>query len=376
LDDAYPRGGTCRPPRRRARAPISERFAPFRASHPLPPAPLTHTAGLRRRRALSGLPTRRAIAVDCDLIMIFICYARHDVGFALQVEADLRAAGKTVWIDRTGINAGESWDQVVETALARSADIVVVLSPAAVTSRHVLDELSYALDENKRIIPLLYQACRVPLRIRRLQYIDFTLSYDQALATLLAQLMSAAPSESSPVVAADMRAPIAIETRTVFQEAAGKPPPRSSSFPSADWLPPTREVLVPGATLSARPLGLHAINLGKFPTIATIIVVGIGLGSVFVREAATPYRGSHNWTLLVLLAAFVATVTVAARGFVNMSVLSWLLVAYSGTAIGFPNNWRAVDTLLIALPFASLIGAFIITFNLKRLRRHPNRAKV
>src|SRR5674476_75460 len=41
-----------------------------------------------------------------------------------------------------------------------------------------MDEISYALENNKKVIPVIIEQCEVPFRIKRLQYIDFAQDYD------------------------------------------------------------------------------------------------------------------------------------------------------------------------------------------------------
>ena len=43
----------------------------------------------------------------------------------------------------------------------------VVLSPRSVTSQNVMDEVSYALEEGKRVVPIVCEDCKVPFRLRR-----------------------------------------------------------------------------------------------------------------------------------------------------------------------------------------------------------------
>jgi hypothetical protein len=49
----------------------------------------------------------------------------------------------------------------------------------------VLDEVAYAIQKKKRVVPILYRDCDVPLRLARLQYIDFRFDYDHATKVLL-----------------------------------------------------------------------------------------------------------------------------------------------------------------------------------------------
>ncbi len=130
----------------------------------------------------------------------FFSYARADSDFVLRVARDLRSSGADLWLDQLDIPPGERWDSAVESALSSCDSMVAVLSPASTTSNNVLDEISFALENNKKIIPIKHKNCDIPFRLRRLQYIDFTVQYDAALAKLLTALNVASP-RSSPNVA-------------------------------------------------------------------------------------------------------------------------------------------------------------------------------
>ena len=45
--------------------------------------------------------------------------------------------------------------------------MLLILSPASVKSKNVRNEISFALDENKVIIPVLFRDCTVPLQLHR-----------------------------------------------------------------------------------------------------------------------------------------------------------------------------------------------------------------
>ena len=116
----------------------------------------------------------------------FICYAREDRAVARRLADELRAAGIDIWIDEH-IGAGKAWDAEVETALEKSNALLVILSPDAVQSQAVMNEVGYALDEGKNVVPVLYRACKVPLRLRRLQYLELD-SYDDAISRIVSAL--------------------------------------------------------------------------------------------------------------------------------------------------------------------------------------------
>ena len=106
----------------------------------------------------------------------------------MRLVADLKSKGVNVWLDQLDIRAGVRWDGEVENALDTCKRVLVILSGASVASQNVLDEINFALDEGKAIIPLLKERCRVPLRLRRVQHVDFSEDYGLGLKSLLAAL--------------------------------------------------------------------------------------------------------------------------------------------------------------------------------------------
>ena len=133
-----------------------------------------------------------------DAPAAFFSYSREDSEFALRLAEDLKAAGAVVWIDQLDISPSEEWDIAVEEALIRSPRVLLILSPASVKSKSVRNEIAFALDEKKAIIPVLYQDCMVPLQLRRIQHIDFRSDYARGLKQLLKALGVTQPTKSVP----------------------------------------------------------------------------------------------------------------------------------------------------------------------------------
>ena len=158
--------------------------------------------------------------------LAFFSYAHQDAEFALRLAKDLRAGGAAVWIDRLDIKPGERWDQAIEDALAKCRQLILILSPSAVESTNVMDEVSLALEERKTVLPVIYRNCKIPFRLRRLQYVDLTLNYEAGLGRILETLEVAVPgTASAPRVAApqEARALQALPS-TPAQEAIKTPP--------------------------------------------------------------------------------------------------------------------------------------------------------
>jgi hypothetical protein len=116
---------------------------------------------------------------------IFFSYSRVDSPFVLKLAKDLREAGVNVWLDQLDIAAGSHWDSSIEKALHSSKTLLIILSSTSVASDNVMDEVSYALEEGKTVIPILLSNCDTPFRLRRLQRIDFTGDYQSGFNSLL-----------------------------------------------------------------------------------------------------------------------------------------------------------------------------------------------
>jgi hypothetical protein len=119
-------------------------------------------------------------------LIAFFSYSRDDREFAFRLAEDLKATGARVWLDQRNITPGERWDRAIEDALLNCTCLIVILSPSSVRSVNVLDEVSFALEKEKQIVPVLYRDCAIPLRIRRVQYLDFRTDYAHALTGLVA----------------------------------------------------------------------------------------------------------------------------------------------------------------------------------------------
>ncbi len=125
----------------------------------------------------------------------FLSYARENSDVALRITTDLTQAGANVWLDQLAIRPGQHWDREVELALDRCSDVIVILSPAAVKSDNVRNEVAYSLRDGKTVIPLILEDCTVPLQLTRNHFIDFRAQYEDALKVLCKALTVVGPPD-------------------------------------------------------------------------------------------------------------------------------------------------------------------------------------
>lgn len=102
-----------------------------------------------------------------------------------------------VWLDQHEIQPAERWDRAIEAALKAADTVLVLLSPRSAASENVGDEVAFALDSGKTVIPVLIEPTQAPLRMARLQFIDATGDYPAALARCIAALSSSEPQQPS-----------------------------------------------------------------------------------------------------------------------------------------------------------------------------------
>jgi len=88
---------------------------------------------------------------------IFITYARKDGERVLPWVQQLQAAGVSTWMDIGGLDGALRWGQEIVAAVEGCQLLLLMVSPASITSDHVLREVSLAVDARKPIFPLLLE---------------------------------------------------------------------------------------------------------------------------------------------------------------------------------------------------------------------------
>jgi hypothetical protein len=84
---------------------------------------------------------------------VFVCYS-HDQRETVRAQIDwLRAQGFTVWYDEA-IQPGSRWTEDLASAVDGCAAFLFFLCPRSVGSRHCLDEVHFALECGRPIVPV------------------------------------------------------------------------------------------------------------------------------------------------------------------------------------------------------------------------------
>jgi hypothetical protein len=291
----------------------------------------------------------------------FFSYAREDSEFVLRLARELREAGANVWLDQLDIRGGSRWDDSIQAALESCRGLVAVLSPSSVASQNFRDEVSYALEEQRPVIPLLYRECAIPFRLRRLQYVNLTINYDDGFAELLRSMGLERPTESAvpPVVAP------ALNEATVGEEAKRKAEPETrreadqsrdqEKVDKAERREEPRQLPAPVAAT-----GLKALP----PRKAGALVGGVAGGILGVLSCLL--LGDESDRSLWLLGAFFSGIPCAIAGAITGTNRKFIKAALAAALVGAvivafrEQKEKLLAALMEGLPLGALSGAIAI----------------
>jgi TIR domain-containing protein/FHA domain-containing protein len=255
-----------------------------------------------------------------DQVRVFVSHhhSPEEDAFTEQLVADLQAAGADVWVDTAGITSDDFVKKINEGLSGRHW-LVLIMTPAALTSPWVQREVNVALNEHtagrmRGILPIVMQPCRdqeIPIMWRTLHRYDTTNGYDQALQGLLVgmelkeQVTSARPPQTPSALPAYMpptsesspprthTPPAQVEPKTGFWERlfgqGHEPRPGSKQLVIG-------HLVVIDAGSSALPPGsrldIQVINtIGRAPT-NTIVVESTYIS---VEHTRISYRNRSLW---------------------------------------------------------------------------------
>ncbi|MDE3229032.1 MAG: SUMF1/EgtB/PvdO family nonheme iron enzyme, partial [Chloroflexota bacterium] len=177
---------------------------------------------------------------------VFISHSHADNDFGVRLAADLRRElgdEQSVWYDVSGgLHGGDAWWSKIVREIAARPIFVVVLSPDAMDSRWVNDEIDLAWNlkntpEGKTIIPVLYRECKPRADLMTRHIISFLepRAYEQALAETLVALgvheRPAAPPSVAPTPATALASP----ARSAPDIAGQFTPQIEAAYARHDW---------------------------------------------------------------------------------------------------------------------------------------------
>ena len=106
---------------------------------------------------------------------VFISYAREDKDFVQKLQDTFTAQNRETWVDLDDLYAGEEFWPRIRTAIEEAEAFLFVISPEALSSAYCQQELTYAVEHHKRIVPIYYRevdekTILQPLKVRQWQF--------------------------------------------------------------------------------------------------------------------------------------------------------------------------------------------------------------
>jgi len=111
---------------------------------------------------------------------VFISHASTDTWVARQIAAHIRARGAATFLDEADIQHGDDIEERIYQAAGNSQELLVLLTPWAVTRPYIWMEIGLFWGAGKRIVGVLYGLSqqelitdeRIPLLLKRGKMLD------------------------------------------------------------------------------------------------------------------------------------------------------------------------------------------------------------
>ncbi|MCI0550334.1 MAG: TIR domain-containing protein [Anaerolineae bacterium] len=153
---------------------------------------------------------------------VFLSYSRSDARIVDKIAADLQHEGIDVWLDRKDLVAGKSWQSQIVNAILEAEAVIVFISRSSLESKAVQSEYQIGFVQQgksggNRLIPVLLEKVELPKFLSRIQYVDFTESYDQGIKDLIRALsVSVGPKPKDIIPVSDLAKEVAGEVAKIL----------------------------------------------------------------------------------------------------------------------------------------------------------------
>jgi hypothetical protein len=157
---------------------------------------------------------------------IFISYSRRDQEFVTRFASDLNEQVAFVWLDRSTIQPGQKWHDEIMEGIQECKAFILVLSPDAMESQYVREEVNKALELGKPIFPILYRTANwtdeFAALIKNVQTLDLRSgSYTDNFHKLVDGLIETGAVRAAAYEKPFLRQPTKPGLKLVFSKAIG-----------------------------------------------------------------------------------------------------------------------------------------------------------
>lgn len=123
-------------------------------------------------------------------VKVFVSHSSKDKTIVDRIVSDLKKHGISVWYDEFDIKSTDNIVEKINEGLKDSKYFLIALSPNALSSSWVTEEMNYAIFQQVavkgiHVIPVLIQDCEIPPLLKHKRFVDFRTSYNQGMQELL-----------------------------------------------------------------------------------------------------------------------------------------------------------------------------------------------
>jgi hypothetical protein len=129
---------------------------------------------------------------------VFISYSRQEVPFVDILLEELEERGIQTWLDYRSLIPGRPWLEQIVAGIDGADVLLLIVSKASMASKNVELEYRRALEKNKRIILVIFEAVSLPPELRGCEWIDFRSSFGNGLRTLIRGLDAPLKQKPAP----------------------------------------------------------------------------------------------------------------------------------------------------------------------------------
>jgi len=108
---------------------------------------------------------------------VFISYSREDKDKVTALAEKLRASGVAVWMDVGGIDAATMWSEEIVNALDSAKVLLLMVTPASVSSHNVAKEVVLTSERKGHILPVHLEPTQIPAgfkyQLAGIQHIEY-----------------------------------------------------------------------------------------------------------------------------------------------------------------------------------------------------------
>jgi hypothetical protein len=136
------------------------------------------------------------MAFRFNLSDVMISYSRRDKAFVYRLDQALRADGMEIWVDWEDIPPTADWWNEIQAGIEAAHTVVFIITPSSVRSEVCTREIEHAVQQHKRLVPVIYQEltaedeARLHPAVQGINWVFFrpTDDFQQAYHNLLAAL--------------------------------------------------------------------------------------------------------------------------------------------------------------------------------------------